>query len=179
MTSAWTNPPVLGFAAFSGSGKTTLLANVLPLLAGRGLRIGVIKHSHHAFEIDRPGKDSHRLRKAGACQTLIPSPWRTAWIEENSILQEPRLETLLQRLERDTLDLILVEGFRHEDFPKIEVHRRSTGKPLLHTQDPSIIAVACDTPMDTPLTRLNLDDPPAVAEFIVRYMQTTTTGATT
>lgn len=178
MNSNWSNPPVLGFAAFSGSGKTTLLTGIIPLLTERKLRIGVIKHSHHDFEIDQPGKDSHRLRTAGACQTLIASPWRTAWISENARAREPRLEELLARMQRDALDLILVEGFRHESFPKIEIHRIGTGKPLLHTQDRHIIALACNEPVDTPLPTLDINNPHEIADFVIRYMKTISTGAT-
>lgn len=177
MNDIWMHPPVLGVAAFSGSGKTTLLSAVLPLLVERALRIGVVKHSHHDFEIDQPGKDSHRLRRSGACQTLIASPWRTAWIRENAVPQEPVLEELICRLQRDALDLVLVEGFRHENFPKIEIHRGGSGKPLLHAQDPHIIALACDKPIKTPLPTLDLNNPAEVAEFIFSYVQSSRTGA--
>lgn len=177
MNIIWSNPPVLGFAAFSGSGKTTILTGIIPLLVERKLRIGIIKHSHHDFEIDQPGKDSHRLRTAGACQTMIASPWRTAWISENDRAREPRLEQLLARMQRDTLDLILVEGFRHENFPKIEIHRTSIGKPLLHAQDPHIMALACDEPIDAPIPTLDINNPQEIADFIIRYMETIRTGA--
>jgi molybdopterin-guanine dinucleotide biosynthesis protein MobB len=177
MGNLWSNPPVLGFAAFSGSGKTTLVAGVLPLLLEHQLRIGVIKHSHHDFEIDQPGKDSHRLRMAGASQTLIASPWRTAWIRESRQAREPQLQELLLTMQRDTLDLILVEGFRHEAFPKIEIHRSSMAKPLLYRQDPHIIALVCDQPVDTPLPILDIDNLQQVADFIFRYTRTVSTGA--
>ena len=112
--------PVLGFAAYSGTGKTTLLARLIPLLKQRGLRIGLIKHSHHNFDIDQPGKDSYRLRAAGASPVLLVSKYRRAVISELDGEQEPLLHEQLQYLGQAQLDLILVEGFRHEHFPKID-----------------------------------------------------------
>ncbi|HHJ16161.1 MAG TPA: molybdopterin-guanine dinucleotide biosynthesis protein B [Gammaproteobacteria bacterium] len=178
MDITFTRLPVLGFAAYSGSGKTTLLEQLLPLLADRGVRVGIIKHSHHDFEIDRPGKDSYRLRKAGAQQMLIASPHRTALIEEHTDKREPQLNALLEQLHCERLDLVLVEGFRHVAFAKIEVHRAATGKPLLHPDDASIIAVACDTTLDTHLPRLDLNRPQDIVEFILDFINTTHSGAT-
>jgi len=178
MDTTFSQPPVLGFAAYSGSGKTTLLEQLLPLLADRGVRAGVIKHSHHDFEIDRPGKDSYRLRKAGARQMLIASPHRTALIAEHTDRYEPQLKALLEQLNREQLDLVLVEGFRHVAFAKIEVHRAATGKPLLHPDDSSIIAVACDTAIDTRLPRLDLNRPQDIVEFILDYINSNHSGAT-
>ncbi len=161
--------PVIGFAAFSGTGKTTLLRQLLPLLKARGLHIGVIKHSHHRFEIDKPGKDSYELRKAGADQMLISSPYRWALMVEKDAGSEPRLWEELSRLDRDPLDLILVEGFKQESFPKIELYRRAVGKPAMYPQDPDIIAVATDgdLPEPTGLPVLDLNDVDAIAEFIL------------
>ncbi|MFQ5643373.1 MAG: molybdopterin-guanine dinucleotide biosynthesis protein B [Thiogranum sp.] len=176
MDTLFTHPPVLGFAACSGSGKTTLLTALLPMLVDAKLRVAVIKHSHHDFEIDRPGKDSYRLRKAGARQMLIASPWRSALITEQPDRREPELADLLLQLDRTRLDLVLVEGFRHSAFPKIEIHRAATGKPLLHCEDDSIIAVASDTDIDTTLPRLNLDRPQDVAKFILDYLQSIPNG---
>ena len=164
-------PPVLGFAAWSGTGKTTLLAQVLPLLRQTGLRVGVIKHAHHDFEIDTPGKDSHILRKAGAEHVLIASDQRWALLHDYPQTREPRLESLLSILPRDQLDLVLVEGFRHLPFPRIELHRTATGKPLLFPGDPHIIAVASDTPLDTRLPVLDLNSPEEVAAFIIARVQ--------
>ena len=178
MNPLFEQPPVLGFAAYSGSGKTTLLSALLPMLAQRGLRVGVIKHSHHDFEIDQPGKDSYRLRKAGATQMLIASPWRSALIEEHVARQEPELETLLKKLDRSQLDLILVEGFRHIPFPKIEVHRADTGKPFLHPDDPSIIAIVSDAPTKTSLPQLDLNRPHDVLDFILDFITRTPDGYT-
>ena len=160
--------PVLGFAAFSGTGKTTLLKSIIPVLHQQGIHIGMIKHAHHQFEIDYPGKDSFELRKAGAQQMLIASSSRMALITEMETEQEPKLDYLVSRLDQNGLDLILVEGFRHISFPKIELHRPSLGKPLLCQEDKSIIALATDAPIenqpDIPL--LNLNNPEQIAAFI-------------
>ncbi len=168
--------PVIGFAARSGTGKTTLLTRLLPLLSAHGLRVGMIKHSHHDFEIDKPGKDSYRLREAGAQQLLIASPHRTVWIGENPQPREPLLEELLERLAKDSLDLVLVEGFRHVAFPKIELHRAATGKPLLYPDDSSIIAIASDEPLNTTLPCLDLNRPEAIAGFMLEMMTSHRTG---
>lgn len=171
-------PPVLGFAAFSGTGKTSLLETLLPMLRERDLRVGIIKHSHHDFDIDQAGKDSFRLRKAGAQQMLIASGFRTVVIEEQHPRQEPRLEALLLKLDRNKLDLILVEGFRHERFPKIELHRRTLGKPFLHRRDSSIIALASDAPYaGTALPQLDLNQPCQILSFILDFVATAQTGA--
>lgn len=163
-----THIPVLGFAAYSGTGKTTLLTRLIPLLCARGLRIGMIKHAHHEFDLDKPGKDSYELRKAGASQTLVASSRRWALVHENTEEREPRLAELIVYLDRGELDLILVEGFKHERYPKIELHRRSLEKPLLFLQDPNVIAVACDEELPSPpsLPVLNINDPEQIAEFV-------------
>lgn len=122
--------PLLGFAAWSGTGKTTLLEQLIPLLVDRGLRIGVLKHAHHDFDIDQPGKDSYRLRKAGAQQMMVASRRRHARIIETE-LAEADFRQLLASFDQTELDLLLVEGFKHEHFPKIELHRAEIGKPLL------------------------------------------------
>ncbi len=165
--------PVLGFVAFSGTGKTTLLRRLIPLLRARGLRCAVIKHSHHDFEVDRPGKDSYRLREAGAAQVLLASPFRTFWVEEGDGTSEPQLPMLVGRLDLARLDLVLVEGFRDEPIPKIEVHRPALGTPLLCMHDQHIVALAADVQPAQPLPVpcLPLNDPPAVAEFVVAWMQ--------
>ena len=178
MKQIFRDPPVLGFAAFSGSGKTTLLTAVLPLLEAENLRVGVIKHSHHDFDIDQPGKDSYLLRKAGARQILLASPYRTAHLREHRPPQEPRLEQLLTVMDRQDIDLILVEGFRSVEFPKLEIHRTETGKPFLHPQDPSIIALVCNSATDAPIPRLDINSPGQVAAFITAYVASTRTGNT-
>ena len=170
MNELFRNPPVLGFAAYSGSGKTTLLTRLLPLLRERGLRIGMVKHAHHQFDIDHPGKDSYELRKAGAEQMLIASSRRWALMQENPSPLEPDLAELLRRLDRSRLDLILVEGFKDVAFPKIEIFRPSKGHSPLFQQDSAIIAVASDAPLSASRPVLNLNDPAEVADFIQAWM---------
>jgi molybdopterin-guanine dinucleotide biosynthesis protein MobB len=164
--------PLLGFAAFSGTGKTTLLEKLIPLLAARNIRIGMIKHAHHEFDIDKPGKDSYRLRKAGARQVLVASGRRRALMTELDTPREPRLDELIGQLDLDSIDLVLVEGFRQVPFPKIELHRASLGKTLLYTDDPNIIAVASDHPGDiTGVPALDINDTEAVVTFILLWLQ--------
>ena len=167
--------PILGFSAYSGTGKTTLLIQLLPLLKSQNLRIGMVKHAHHQFDIDHPGKDSSELRKAGAEQMLIASRRRMALVREyGDTHQEPRLSEALKALDPSALDLVLVEGFKHEPFSKIELHRPSLSKPLLYPDDPNIIAIATDAPLSVdpaPPQVLNLNDPGAIAVFILQWLQ--------
>ena len=162
--------PLVGFCAYSGTGKTTLLKKLLPVLKSTGLRIGVLKHAHHGFDIDHPGKDSHDLRHAGAEQTVIASGKRLAWIKERQTIDnEPDLAEALSILNADELDLVLVEGFKRDPFPKIELHRPALGKPLLFPHDGNIIAIALDAPLqETPATIpcLDLNDIEAMVRFI-------------
>ena len=170
-----TPKPVLGFAAFSGTGKTTLLEKLIPLLTAQNIRIGMVKHAHHDFDIDTPGKDSYRLRKAGAAQILIASSQRQALMTENATRQEPRLDELITRLNLDGIDLVLVEGFKHVPFPKIELHRQALGKTLLYPEDPDIIALASDHPADCgELPSLDINDTAAITAFIITWMDTVT-----
>lgn len=164
--------PVLGFAAWSGTGKTTLLAKLIPWLRARGLRVALIKHAHHDFDIDHPGKDSFKLRQAGAGQVLVASRRRLAWILESDGEAEPELPALLRRLDASRFDLVLVEGFRHVRFPKIELHRPALNRPLLFPGDDSIVAVACDAPLSvaTPIPVLDLNDPPAIGTFALDWL---------
>ncbi len=171
MPNPFVKPPVLGFAAYSGTGKTTLLIKLLPRLGKQGLRVGMIKHAHHVFEVDKPGKDSFELRKAGAQQMLIASKHRWALMSDHREPQQPVLSNLIQRMDRDHLDLILVEGFRGVSFPKIELHRPALSKPLLYKQDPSIIAIASDEPLETSLPQLNINEPTEVLNFILNWMK--------
>lgn len=164
--------PVLGFAAYSGTGKTTLLTQLIPLLRQQGLRIAVIKHAHHDFDIDHPGKDSYELRKAGAEQMLVASDKRWALVIETPDQDEVLLEELLAKIDAESCDLVLVEGFRHLSFPKIELHRPSLGKDLIHIDDESVIAVASDEYIDCgDLPLLNLNDVGEIAGFICRWLR--------
>ncbi len=137
-------PTLLGFAAYSGSGKTTLLQNLIPRLKQHNLNVALIKHSHHDFIIDQPGKDSDKLRKAGATPVLIVSPYRQAIMTDFTTPAEPQLEEQLHYLTPFQPDIILIEGFRSAACPKIEIHRPALGKPLLFPHDPHIIAIASD-----------------------------------
>jgi len=161
--------PVLGFAAYSGTGKTTLLVRLLPLLSSRQIRVGVIKHAHHTFEIDHKGKDSYELRKAGARQMLIGSDRRWALVVESEEGRKTTLHDFIERLELEDLDLVLVEGFKPEKIPKIEIFRPALGKTPFYPKDRSIIAVATDgeLPVTTTLPVLDLNNPEQVAEFII------------
>ncbi len=169
-----TSIPILGFAAFSGTGKTTLLIKLIPILKDKGIRIGMIKHAHHNFDIDTPGKDSYELRKAGADQMLITSRRRWALMVETAEQSgDPDLNEMLQQLDQSKLDLVLVEGFKHVRFPKIELHRPSLGKPLLFPEDDSIIALATEQSMDSnnQIPRLDLNNPEIIADFISDFVQ--------
>lgn len=163
--------PLIGFSAFSGTGKTTLLTRLLPLLKHQGLRVGAIKHAHHRFEIDHREKDSYRLRQAGAEQMLVASRNRTALITElPESVGEPSLAELLKALDPTRLDLVLVEGFKRERFPKIELHRPSLGNRLLYPDDPDIIAIATDDRLDPRpchIPVLNLNRPDEIADFLL------------
>ncbi|MEJ2308070.1 MAG: molybdopterin-guanine dinucleotide biosynthesis protein B [Gammaproteobacteria bacterium] len=167
--------PIIGFAAFSGTGKTTLLKRLIPRLRKDGLNLALVKHAHHNFDVDHEGKDSHALRKAGSEQVLLASRNRYAWIRElPERHREPSLSEALQQLDMTHIDLVLVEGFKAEPFPKIELHRPALGKPLLFRSDRHIIAIATDTEHveNCPLPHLDLNDADAIAHFILqRAMQ--------
>ncbi|EJG1818847.1 bifunctional molybdopterin-guanine dinucleotide biosynthesis adaptor protein MobB/molybdopterin molybdotransferase MoeA [Vibrio parahaemolyticus] len=165
------NIPILGFAAYSGTGKTTLLEALLPKLTEAGLRIGMLKHAHHNFDVDKPGKDSYRLRKAGASQMLIASRNRFALMTETPEA-EAEFEYLLTRFDEDMLDVVLVEGCKNIAFPKIELHREEVGKPWLYPNDENIIAIASDTAeLDSELPQMNINDLDAIAQFVLQYVQ--------
>ncbi|ELB2160451.1 bifunctional molybdopterin-guanine dinucleotide biosynthesis adaptor protein MobB/molybdopterin molybdotransferase MoeA [Vibrio parahaemolyticus] len=165
------NIPILGFAAYSGTGKTTLLEALLPKLTEAGLRIGMLKHAHHNFDVDKPGKDSYRLRKAGASQMLIASRNRFALMTETPEA-EAEFEYLLTRFDEDKLDVVLVEGCKNIAFPKIELHREEVGKPWLYPHDDYIIAIASDTAeLDSELPQMNINDLDAIAQFVLQYVQ--------
>ncbi|ELB2055725.1 bifunctional molybdopterin-guanine dinucleotide biosynthesis adaptor protein MobB/molybdopterin molybdotransferase MoeA [Vibrio parahaemolyticus] len=165
------NIPILGFAAYSGTGKTTLLEALLPKLTEAGLRIGMLKHAHHNFDVDKPGKDSYRLRKAGASQMLIASRNRFALMTETPEA-EAEFEYLLTRFDEDMLDVVLVEGCKNIAFPKIELHREEVGKPWLYPHDENIIAIASDSAeLDSELPQMNINDLDAIAQFVLQYVQ--------
>lgn len=156
---------VIGFAGWSGSGKTTLIEQVIPCLKAAGKTVSVIKHAHHHVDLDKPGKDSWRHREAGASEVLITTDQRWALLHELRGAPEPTIEAHLARM--SPCDLVLVEGFKAAHIPKIEVHRPAVGKPLLHPDDPCIMAVASDQPLALPLPVLDLNDPAQVADFIL------------
>ncbi|MCS0035931.1 bifunctional molybdopterin-guanine dinucleotide biosynthesis adaptor protein MobB/molybdopterin molybdotransferase MoeA [Vibrio alginolyticus] len=165
------NIPILGFAAYSGTGKTTLLEALLPKLTEAGLRIGMLKHAHHNFDVDKPGKDSYRLRKAGASQMLIASRNRFALMTETPEA-EAEFEYLLTRFDEDKLDVVLVEGCKNIAFPKIELHREEVGEPWLYPHDENIIAIASDGgELDSELPQMNINDLEAIAQFVIQYVQ--------
>ncbi len=156
---------LIGFVGSSGSGKTTLIANLLPRLRARGLRVSTVKHAHHGFDIDRPGKDSFLHREAGAEEVMIASGGRWALLREERAGEEPPLQALLKRMTQ--VDLVLVEGFRHEAIPKIEVWRHAVGKPPYWPDDKSIVAVASDDDIAVGRLRLKLRDIDRIVDFIL------------
>ncbi len=169
--------PLLGFCAYgSGIGKTTLLTSLIPVLNQHGLRLSVIKHAHHSFDIDHPGKDSYRLREAGAVQMLLGSRHRWALMTELSRIQdqqaeEPGLAELLPHIDANLVDLILVEGFKNAPIPKIEIYRPDMNKPMLSTHDSHVIAVASNAQVETHLPVLNLNSPEEIAAFILDWLR--------
>ncbi len=177
--------PVLGFAAYSGTGKTTLLTRLIPLLKHKGIRTGLIKHTHHDIEMDQPGKDSYRLRKAGASQIVVAGKNRiTSIVESPQPMPEASLSQALSLILADSLDLIMVEGFKSAPIPKIELHRAVLQKPYLYPDDPAIIALVTDQPEKSdqkhrqhPLTKakiplLDINHPAGVATFIEHWLIT-------
>ncbi len=165
--------PILGFAAYSGTGKTTLLTKLIPLLREKGHRIGVIKHTHHNIDIDQPGKDSFVLRESGADQMILASKYRTAVIiEKADSTQEPELQDVLDNLQTDSLDLVLVEGFKLAEINKIELHRKALGKPYLYLKDPNIIAIAVESKEDKDfiIDSLDLNNPQQIADYIEKTL---------
>ncbi len=160
--------PVLGLVAYSGTGKTTLLKKLIPLLRNSDIRIGMIKHAHHDFDIDVPGKDSYELRKAGADQMLVASSQRWALMVETPDQDEAQLEYLIQQLDTTNLDLILVEGFKQVVYTKIECIRPSLKHDLMCLDDPNIIAVASDAPLpdSVQIAQLDFNNPELIAHFI-------------
>jgi molybdopterin-guanine dinucleotide biosynthesis protein B len=159
---------IIGIAGYSGSGKTTLIEKVIPILVGEGLRVSLIKHAHHEFDVDQPGKDSYRHRHAGCTEVLVSSSKRWALMHELRGAVEPSLDDQLKQL--SACDLVIVEGYKSAPIPKVEVHRREGNGPLLHPEDEHVVAVATNEPLATKLPQIDLDDAPAVARFIIQHL---------
>ncbi|HEY2864356.1 MAG TPA: molybdopterin-guanine dinucleotide biosynthesis protein B [Casimicrobiaceae bacterium] len=157
---------VFGFAGWSGSGKTTLIEQLIPRFGELGLTVSLIKHAHHEFDVDQPGKDSYRHRAAGCQEVLVSSAVRWAQMHELRGAPELSLAQAVARL--SPCDLVLVEGFKTAAIPKLEIYRASLGKPLLHPGDPHIVAIAADGALTTPLPRFDIADVAGIADFIAR-----------
>jgi molybdopterin-guanine dinucleotide biosynthesis adapter protein len=158
---------VIGLAGWSGAGKTSLLAKLIPRLVGRGVTVSTIKHAHHGFDVDQPGKDSHTHRMAGATEVLVSSARRWALVHELREAPEASLPDLLDKL--SPVDLVIVEGFKHAAHPKLEVFRAALGKPPLHTEDTHVVAVASDAPLAARVPVVSLDDIDAVADLVLAH----------
>lgn len=159
---------IFGIAGYSGSGKTTLIEKLIPVFTARGLKVSLIKHAHHRFDVDQPGKDSYRHRHAGCSEVLISSSRRWALMHELRGAAEPSLQELIKHM--SPCDLLLIEGFKHEKVAKLEVHRGVIDEPWLFPQDPHIVAVASDQRADTKLPQFSIDDVAAIAAFIVQHV---------
>ncbi|KQP21957.1 molybdopterin-guanine dinucleotide biosynthesis protein B [Pseudorhodoferax sp. Leaf267] len=161
---------VVGFAGYSGAGKTTLIEQLIPALKARGLRVSVVKHAHHGFDIDHPGKDSYRHREAGAFEVVVASSRRLALVREYEAEQEPSVAMLIAELRRD-VDWVLVEGFKHDDIPRIELRRAGDPRPPRYPEDARVLAVATDAPAELqpqPLGAvLDLNDVPALVRWLL------------
>jgi len=158
-----------GLAGWSGSGKTTLVVKLLPEFIARGFSVSTMKHTHHQFDMDKPGKDSHNHRMAGAEEVMVTSATRWALLHELRGSPEPDIQTLIDRM--SPVDLVLIEGFKSYPHAKLEVHRPSLGKPLLALEDPSVVAIATDEPFNhASLPVLDLNDAKMIADFVVGHM---------
>jgi molybdopterin-guanine dinucleotide biosynthesis protein B len=159
---------IIGLAGWSGSGKTTLIKKALPRLIARGVSVSTLKHAHHGFDLDQPGKDSFFHRAAGATEVIISSAKRWAILHELREEAEWDLPALLSKM--SPVDLVLVEGFKRDKFPKLEIHRAENGKPLLHPEDPHIVAVASDSPLPAAsIPVIDLNDIEAIADLLLKH----------
>ncbi|MBL8704713.1 MAG: molybdopterin-guanine dinucleotide biosynthesis protein B [Rhodospirillales bacterium] len=164
---------IFGLAGWSGSGKTTLMVGLLPLLVRHGLRVSTMKHAHHEFDVDRPGKDSYRHREAGATEVMISSAKRFALMHELRDTPEPSVEELVKQMA--PVDLLMIEGFKQHAHDKLEIYRPSVGKPMLCLEDRRVVAIATDEPvaslalLDRPVPRLDLNDVEGIAQFVLRH----------
>lgn len=164
--------PLLAIAAWSGTGKTTLLKKLIPALCARGIRPGLIKHTHHDMDVDKPGKDSYELRKAGAAQTLVASSQRWALMTETPDEADLDLAYLVSRMDASKLDLVLVEGFKHEAVPKILLWRSDCGHSLQElTIDEHVLAIASDIPLQTAVPCLELNNTEQITEFVISWLR--------
>lgn len=159
---------IFGFAGYSGSGKTTLIEKLIPLFTARGFSVSLIKHAHHTFDVDQPGKDSYRHRHAGCNEVLVTSSRRWALMHELRGAAEPPLAEHVKRI--SPCDLLLVEGFKHERIPKLEVYRSEVGEPLLHPHDKDIVAIASDRKLEAALPQFDLNDHNGIAAFVVQHV---------
>jgi molybdopterin-guanine dinucleotide biosynthesis protein B len=159
---------VMGLVGWSGSGKTSVMVELLPILKEKGIKVSTMKHAHHRFDVDKPGKDSFRHREAGASEVLVVTSSRWVLMHESRDESEPSIESLIERM--TPVDLLLIEGFKTHHHPKLEIHRESEGKPLLCPDDPEIVAVASDRPLpDLKIPCLDLNDPALIVKFILRH----------
>jgi len=159
---------IIGLAGWSGAGKTTLVAKLIPSITARGIRVSTLKHAHHAFDVDQPGKDSYMHRMAGATEVLVSSQNRFALMHELRGAPELTLEQLLGRL--SPVDLVIIEGYKRDPHPKLEVFRAGVGKPLIHPDDPHVVAIASDVPLpQARVPRISLDDTEAIIDILLAH----------
>jgi molybdopterin-guanine dinucleotide biosynthesis protein B len=159
---------IIGLAGWSGAGKTTLVAKLIPSITARGLRVSTVKHAHHAFDIDQPGKDSYQHRMAGATEVLVSSQNRFALMHELRGAPELPLRALLEKLA--PVDLVIIEGYKRDPHPKLEIYRAGVGKPLIHPDDPHVVAIASDVPLPhATVPRVSLDDTEAIIDILLAH----------
>lgn len=159
---------LIAIAGFSGNGKTTLIEKLVPIFVREGLKVSLIKHAHHEFDVDKPGKDSHRHREAGCTEVLVSSSRRWALMHELRSATEPTLDEMVKKF--SPCDLVIVEGYKNSPIPKVEVHRKEAKAPLLHPTDPHVVAVATDEPLATKLPQFGIDDAEGIARFVIAHL---------